>query len=266
MTITSFNIASRPGTVAPSITTTPLLYQGLWDATANDPTLISEQGVAGEFYMVSNGGATPLDGESLWNTGDLAVFLGTWQRVRGPIITSADLPSITLPASDISGLDPAATTGDATTLGGTAAALYALLASPAFLGIPTAPTAAANTNTEQLANCAMVQAAIAAAPAGTFNNAANGSATIPLGGKNLIIQWGTGVSSGSSASNGAITFSTPFPNACLLVAAGGVTAAASGVTAQVNPGWTANGATVGVIGSFSVFANGLSFWWIAIGW
>jgi hypothetical protein len=42
-------------------------------------------------------------------------------------------------------------------------AAYATLASPALTGTPTAPTAAASTNTTQIATCAMVQAAIAAA-------------------------------------------------------------------------------------------------------
>lgn len=45
---------------------------------------------------------------------------------------------------------------NASTLGGTAAAAYALLASPAFTGAPTAPTASAGTNTTQLATTAFV--------------------------------------------------------------------------------------------------------------
>jgi hypothetical protein len=47
----------------------------------------------------------------------------------------------------------------------------ALLAAPAFTGVPTAPTAAPATNTIQLATCAFVQAAVAAATAGvaSFN-------------------------------------------------------------------------------------------------
>ncbi|WP_175040841.1 hypothetical protein [Burkholderia contaminans] len=45
---------------------------------------------------------------------------------------------------------------NASSLGGTAAAAYALLASPAFTGTPTAPTAAPGTNTTQLATTAFV--------------------------------------------------------------------------------------------------------------
>jgi transcriptional antiterminator Rof (Rho-off) len=46
-------------------------------------------------------------------------------------------------------------------------ARYANLISPALTGTPTAPTAAAATNTTQIATTAMVQAAIAAGPAGS---------------------------------------------------------------------------------------------------
>lgn len=51
---------------------------------------------------------------------------------------------------------------NALTLGGTAAASYALLASPAFTGVPTAPTASAGTNTTQIATTAYVITEIAA--------------------------------------------------------------------------------------------------------
>jgi len=58
-------------------------------------------------------------------------------------------------------LGSSATAADSSKLGGTAAASYALLASPAFSGTPTAPTAAANTNTTQIATTAFVQTAVA---------------------------------------------------------------------------------------------------------
>lgn len=50
---------------------------------------------------------------------------------------------------------------NALTLGGTAAASYALLASPTFTGTPAVPTAAVNTNTTQIASTAFVVAEIA---------------------------------------------------------------------------------------------------------
>ena len=58
----------------------------------------------------------------------------------------------------------------------------ALLVSPAFTGVPTAPTAVPATNTAQLATCAFVQAAVAAGAAGvqTFNGRA-GTVTLTPG-------------------------------------------------------------------------------------
>jgi hypothetical protein len=50
-----------------------------------------------------------------------------------------------------------------------AGAAYALLASPAFTGTPTAPTASAGTNTTQLATTAFVTSAVSASAAGLVN-------------------------------------------------------------------------------------------------
>lgn len=50
---------------------------------------------------------------------------------------------------------------NASTLGGTAAASYALLASPTFTGAPAAPTATAGTSTTQIATTAFAQNAVA---------------------------------------------------------------------------------------------------------
>jgi hypothetical protein len=71
---------------------------------------------------------------------------------------------------------------NATSLGGTAAASYALLASPTFTGTPAAPTASAGTNTTQLATTAFVTAAVTATgcPTGTANliQKTNGTACV----------------------------------------------------------------------------------------
>jgi len=61
---------------------------------------------------------------------------------------------------------------NASSLGGTAAASYALLASPTFTGTPAAPTASATTNTTQIATTAMVNSAI------TGNNLAGSFTTL----------------------------------------------------------------------------------------
>jgi hypothetical protein len=65
------------------------------------------------------------------------------------------------------------TTADVSAVGG------ALLASPAFTGAPTAPTALAGTNTTQLATCAFVMAAVSAATAGVASfNGRTGAVTL----------------------------------------------------------------------------------------
>lgn len=61
-----------------------LVYQGAWDAAANNPTLTSGVGTKGYYYVVSVAGTTNLDGITNWAVGDWAVFNGTvWQKVDG---------------------------------------------------------------------------------------------------------------------------------------------------------------------------------------
>ena len=60
---------------------------------------------------------------------------------------------------------------DSAKLGGIAAADYALLNSPAFTGTPTAPTAAAGTNTTQVATTAFVKGEVDTAVSGLVNSA-----------------------------------------------------------------------------------------------
>jgi hypothetical protein len=79
------------------------------------------------------------------------------------------------------------------------------LASPAFTGVPTAPTAAAGTNTTQLATCAFVKNAVN--PSSNVV-AQTGSVTEPSG---VIRKWGRASYTGSNPT--IINFGTPFPNA-----------------------------------------------------
>lgn len=87
---------------------------------------------------------------------------------------------------------------DADLLDGLDSTYFAPLNSPALIGTPTAPTAAAGTSTTQLATTAFAY--------GALSTSANGYQRLPSG---LIIQWGTQ----SSSSN--VTFPIAFPNACL---------------------------------------------------
>lgn len=59
-----------------------LLYQGVWNANTNTPTLTSSVGVQGYFYIVNVAGTTNLNGITDWQVGDWALFDGTvWQKV-----------------------------------------------------------------------------------------------------------------------------------------------------------------------------------------
>jgi len=43
-----------------------LNYKGTWDASTNNPTLVSSVGTKGDYYVVSVAGSTNLNGETLW--------------------------------------------------------------------------------------------------------------------------------------------------------------------------------------------------------
>jgi hypothetical protein len=58
------------------------IYQGVWNATTNTPSLASGVGTKGYYYVVSVAGATNLDGITDWKIGDWAIFNGTtWDKV-----------------------------------------------------------------------------------------------------------------------------------------------------------------------------------------
>jgi hypothetical protein len=59
-----------------------VVYQGVWNASTNTPTLVSGVGVKGNYYVVDVAGNTNLDGITDWQVGDWAIFNGDdWQKV-----------------------------------------------------------------------------------------------------------------------------------------------------------------------------------------
>lgn len=94
-------------------------------------------------------------------------------------------------ASDLDDkLDVSGTAADSSKLGGIDAELFAKLASPAFSGTPTAPTAASTTNNTQIATTAFVKSLVGAANNGGIiaaSLAQNGYVKFANG---LILQWG----------------------------------------------------------------------------
>jgi hypothetical protein len=58
------------------------IYQSVWNASTNTPTLTSSTGTKGYYYIVSVAGSTNLDGITDWKVGDWAIFNGaTWDKV-----------------------------------------------------------------------------------------------------------------------------------------------------------------------------------------
>lgn len=58
------------------------IYQGVWNASTNAPTLTSSVGTDGNYYIVNVAGSTNLNGITDWKIGDWAIFHGgTWQKV-----------------------------------------------------------------------------------------------------------------------------------------------------------------------------------------
>ena len=120
-----------------------LVYQGVWNATTNTPTLTSAIGTKGWYYKVSIAGSTSIDSQAYWQVGDLVIYDGiAWDRVEGgpTEVTSVAgrVGAVVLTASDISGLSGSAAidTTDANNI--TSGTLNAARL-PAFTGDVTSP-------------------------------------------------------------------------------------------------------------------------------
>lgn len=93
-----------------------LNYKGTWNASTNNPTLASDAGTKGDYYVVSAAGSTTLNGISNWGVGDWAVFNGSvWQRVEG----GADLNGVNLTVSGDTALSGAVNVTPTWNSGGT---------------------------------------------------------------------------------------------------------------------------------------------------
>lgn len=196
------NLADTITTIAIA-TSGALIYQGTWNANTNTPALASGVGTKGFLYTVSVAGATNLNGITVWNVGDKAVYNGAaWEKIEGQatevLSVAGRVGLVVLAAADISdssaigrqvlqaanepairallGLGTAAlnATGDFDPAGSAAAALAAALAASALRTLPT-DDAGANRNlvdadraafvrmTNAGANTVMLSAAVLAA-------------------------------------------------------------------------------------------------------
>lgn len=58
------------------------IYQSVWNASTNTPTLTTSVGTKGYYYIVNVAGSTNLNGITDWKVGDWAIYDGTaWQKV-----------------------------------------------------------------------------------------------------------------------------------------------------------------------------------------
>jgi len=132
----------------------------------------------------------------------------------------------------------------------------AAVASPAFTGVPTGPTATAGTNTQQLATTAFVAAAVTASTAGVaFWNGRTGSVTMTLGDV-------TGVGGAPTASptlTGTPTTTTAAPGTnTTQIASTAFVAAAIAATSGVSPSTTPplmDSGTTGTVGTGTTYAR-----------
>ncbi len=142
---------------------------------------------------------------------DLSVTtkLGSYLPLAGGTMTGA----IAMGGSKITGLANGTASTDAANYGQVTSAVSGLapLASPAFTGTPTAPTAAVGTNTTQIATTAFVTAAIAAvevALASVYLALSGGTMTGPIamGGSKI-----TGLANGTASNDAAAFGQIPVP-------------------------------------------------------
>jgi hypothetical protein len=81
------------------------IYEGVWDAATNTPTLVSSVGTDGHYYIVNVAGNTNLNGITNWNVGDWAIFHGgVWQKVDNTdavISVNGYTGAVSLVSSDI---------------------------------------------------------------------------------------------------------------------------------------------------------------------
>ena len=159
--------SSLPFSQVTTIIVGAVVYQGVWDASANSPQLTSSTGTKGYYYKVSVTGNTELDGVSSWGIGDTVIFNGnTWDKIialQSEIISVAGRTgNIVLSVSDISGAAP--------------------LNSPTFTGTVEAPTPQSNDNSTAVATTSYVknQGYIHNNQTITLDGAVNGSGTTSI--------------------------------------------------------------------------------------
>lgn len=94
----------------PDVLVGAVQYQGTWNATTNVPALANGAGIKGQYYKVSVGGTTNIDGGQNWTAGDSIIFNGTtWDGIDGNasevVSINGRTGPVTLTAADIGDID-----------------------------------------------------------------------------------------------------------------------------------------------------------------
>ena len=106
-----------PMSSLPSAVQGGLSYQGVWNAAANTPTLVSGTGTKGYYYTVSVAGTALIDGISQWGGGDHIAFNGNvWEKLQGAASSVVSVAGrtgpVVLTVGDVAGLAAVASSGN----------------------------------------------------------------------------------------------------------------------------------------------------------
>jgi len=168
----------------PAVLTGAIVYQGVWNASTNTPTIANGVGTKGQYYKVSIAGATTIDSNANWTAGDLIIYNGAaWDKVEGGtpdvISVAGRIGAVVLTSADISGLAASATT-DVTNAANISSGTLPIARMPAYTGDVTSTVGAV-----------ALTLATSGVTAGTYNASASTTQSITVDAKGRVTAVGT---------------------------------------------------------------------------